>query len=226
MRMEDIDEYDQVVFNNTSLVRTIAIAVLKVVAAFSRIETENCTRWIDENYIYKHVTIEITTKKIKMTNNKPKVVAIAKFRHNNYIWNMEILAWLILTHTMITLILLLLIVVNLKARVDIISNHKPLLSLIDDSIKQYTRERQNINNRKYASIAECIKWLQAEHNLQMKYTEDIKIYRELEINLTAKIDPQYILQNQLVRRTILNSLTKEGFEQSIAQASSYYGMPH
>ncbi|KAF0551472.1 hypothetical protein F8M41_023412 [Gigaspora margarita] len=133
-----------------------------------------------------------------MTDNKHKVVAIAKFKHNNYIWNLEILSWPTLTHSMITLILLLLIVVNLKAKVNIISNHKLLLSFINDSIKQHTREKKKINNRKYTSIAECIKWLQAGHNIQMKYVEDIKIYGDLEINLTTKIDLQHILQNQLV----------------------------
>ncbi|KAF0484812.1 hypothetical protein F8M41_022922 [Gigaspora margarita] len=198
MRTEDIDEYDWVAFNNASLIRTMAIAVLKAAVAFPGIETENWTRWIDENYTHKHVTIEITTKKIRTTDNKHKVIAIAKFKYNNYIWNMEILAWPTPTHTMIILILLLLIVVNLKAKIDIISNHKPLLSLIDDSIKQHARERQNIDNREYASIAECIKRLQIEHNIQTKYIEDIKIYGDLEINLTTKIDLQYILQNQLV----------------------------
>ncbi|CAG8846432.1 24244_t:CDS:2, partial [Gigaspora margarita] len=57
---------------------------------------------------------------------------------------------------------------------------------------------QKYNNREYASIAKYIKWLQAKHNIQIKYTKDVKIYSDLEINLTTKIDSQYILQNQLV----------------------------
>ncbi|CAG8831091.1 14957_t:CDS:2, partial [Gigaspora margarita] len=131
--------------------------VPKVAAAFPRIEIENWTRQIDENYIYKQMTIKITTKKIRMTNNKLKLG-----RPNPYYDNINTIA------------------------------------IDNDSIKQHAREKQNINNREYMSIAECIKRLQARHNIQMEYINDIKINRDLKINLTTKIDPQYILQNQLV----------------------------
>ena len=146
----------------------------------------------------KQITIEITAKRIRKTDKEEQIVAIAKFKYDRHIWNMEISAWPTQTHTMLTLILLLLTVVNLKAKVEIISNYKPLLKLIEEGITKHVKEKRNINNKEYASITECVKRLKVGHNITIKYEDEIKIIGEEEINIATQLDLQYILWNQII----------------------------
>ncbi|CAG8582004.1 26229_t:CDS:2 [Gigaspora rosea] len=183
MRVEDITDNERIVIASQ---------------AFNGIKEESWIKWIDKNYIRKQITIEITAKKIKKTNKVEQMVAIAKLKHEKRIWKLEISTWPTQTHTMLTLVLLLLIIVNPRAKVEIISNDKPVLKLIEEGITKHVREKRNINNKEYASITECVKKLKIGHNITTKYEEEIKITGEEEINITTQLDPQYILWNQII----------------------------
>ncbi|RIB23070.1 hypothetical protein C2G38_2172336 [Gigaspora rosea] len=193
MRIEDIIENERIYRKNTKSSQIKNIAIPKASLAFTEIETEKWKKWIDENYKIKYVTIEIITKKNKKSDNGKQIMAIAKLKHDKHIWNLMNTAWPTQTHTIIILIILLLITINPKANMEIVSNYKPVIQLINDSISKHTKEIRNITNREYAAIMECIKKLRDGHKITTRFAEEIKIKGDEEINITTQFDPQYIL---------------------------------
>ncbi|CAG8779735.1 2681_t:CDS:1, partial [Gigaspora rosea] len=102
MRIEDITENERMASTCIGPSQTRDIESPKTSLAFTGIERGLWKKWIDENYKHKHVSIEITMKKRRMTDKDSRIAAVAKFKHNNHIWNLEIMAWLTPTHTTAT----------------------------------------------------------------------------------------------------------------------------
>ncbi|CAG8467435.1 24275_t:CDS:2 [Gigaspora rosea] len=124
MRIEDIIENERMFRKNIRSNQTKDIAIPRASLAFTGIEAEKWKKCIDENYMFKHVTIEITAKKKnRRTDNGKQIMAIAKLKH-----------------------------INLKANVEIVSNYKPISQLLNDSITKHMREIRNITNREYAKL--------------------------------------------------------------------------
>ncbi|RIB20959.1 hypothetical protein C2G38_2177875 [Gigaspora rosea] len=172
MQIADIIENERIFRKNIRSNLTKDIAIPKATLAFTGIEAEKWKKWINENYTFKHVTIEITAKKKnRKTDNGKQIMAIAKLKQ-----------------------------VNPKANIEIVSNYKPVLQLLNDGITKHMREIKNITNREYAAITEYIKKLRDGHKITTKFDEELKLIGDKEINIIIQFGPQYILQNQIVMK--------------------------